>query len=125
MPPDDAKHLQHLKSGFSGLELEISNAAEFRGVAISTGGPVFFQSSPIDKEYMESCSDGSLKEKILHSLTAESAHPDTSKPVSPVSTIEDRLAILKRRRQETIQEIALASMKSLDENFSIDHNTDS
>jgi hypothetical protein len=58
MPPDDARHLQRLKSGFAGLEVEVSNAREFHGVAVSHGGPVFFQSQPIDGAYMEACVGG-------------------------------------------------------------------
>jgi hypothetical protein len=48
MPPDDAKHLQRLKSAFAGLEVEVSNAREFHGIAVSQGGPVLFESQPID-----------------------------------------------------------------------------
>lgn len=110
MPPDDAKQLQRLKSGFSGLELEISNAAEFRGVAISTGGPIFFQSSPVDKGYMKDCVDHLLEKKILESIKVDPLQEELE-PAIPVFTIEDRLSILMSKRQKDIQEIALASMQ--------------
>src|SRR5260221_7754385 len=114
MPFDDARHIQRLKSGFAGLELEISNAPEFRGVAIADAGPIFFQSSPVDDSYMKLCADG-LLEIIIENQVDTGFVPDVEmeeeqKPEVP--SIEDRLTFLMRKRQETIHEVALATMQS-------------
>jgi hypothetical protein len=125
MPFDDAKHIQRLKSGFAGLELEISNAPEFRGVAIADAGPIFFQSSPVDDTYMKLCAEGLLEDAIENRRGAESIvdvrAADEQKPA--VSSIEDRLTSLMRKRQETIHEVALATMQAWrekDESMPID-----
>ncbi len=117
MPFDDAKHIQRLKSGFAGLELEISNAPEFRGVAIADAGPIFFQSSPVDETYMEKCADKLLKDIIANQgdvgLTQEDETAEEQKPEA--LSIEDRLTFLMRKRQESIHEVALATMRSWQE----------
>lgn len=114
MPFDDARHIHHLKSGFAGLELEISNAPEFRGIAISDAGPIFFQSSPVDDSYMELCSDG-LLEVIIENQLDVGLVPEVEmaeEQKTEVPSIEDRLTFLMRKRQETIHEVALATMRS-------------
>jgi hypothetical protein len=111
MPPDDAKHLQRLKSAFADLELQIANAAEFKGVAVSDAGPVHFQSMPVDDGYMRACSDHALEKYVLG--------PNGSAPTSghepevelPPPSVEERLALLMRRRQLDIQPVALATMR--------------
>jgi hypothetical protein len=109
MPPEDAKHLQRLKSAFADLELEISNAHEFRGVAISDAGPVFFYSAPINDRFMQTCiKKESLEEFFLSRAKVDAVTGgETKKPAS----IEDRLAMLMKERQENIGAIALATMK--------------
>jgi len=126
MPFDDAKHVQRLKSGFTGLELEISNAPEFRGIAISDGGPIFFQSSPVDETYMHACADG-LLETIIENRIEEEPGDEVEAEQKPAPlTIEDRLSILMQQRQETIQEVALASMKAWrGEDITQEHEEDS
>jgi hypothetical protein len=109
MQPDDAKHLQRLKSAFAGLEVEISNAREFQGVAVSQGGPVFFESEPIDGAYMKACVDGSLEERV-GARAAGGDEPREEPPPPP--SVEDRLAQLMRQRQESVQKIALETMRA-------------
>jgi len=71
MPFDDARHSSNVWSGFAGLELEISNAPEFRGVAIADEALVFFQSSPVDENYMKVCADGLLRRPSRNKEIAE------------------------------------------------------
>ncbi len=125
MPFDDAKHIQRLKSGFAGLELEISNAPEFRGVAIADAGPIFFQSSPVDDSYMKLCADGLLEIIIENQVDAGFEGVETAEEQKPeIPSIEDRLTFLMRKRQETIHEVALATMRSWRENEVPDANDD-
>ncbi len=114
MPFDDARHIQRLKSGFAGLELEISNAPEFRGVAIADAGPIFFQSSPVDENYMKVCADGLLETTIEKQGDTEpsSENEGEKEQKQAMPAIEDRLTGLMRKRQETIQEVALATMQA-------------
>jgi hypothetical protein len=112
MPPDDAKHLQRLKSGFTGLELSISNAGEFEGVAIADAGPVFFVSGPTTTTEMAAAATGSLAASFVESLSGDTTEADLDLgPQIPVLTLEDRIALLNRRRQESIQPVALATMQ--------------
>jgi hypothetical protein len=113
MPPDDAKHMQRLKSEFAGLELEISNAPEFHGVAISSGGPLRFKSSPVNINTMKACADGSLALRMIdraerQGIVQQAPDPE---PTSEATSIEDRLASLSRQRRESIQPVALETMK--------------
>ncbi len=111
MPPDDAKHLRRLKAGFADLELAISNAPEFHGIAISHGNPVSFQSGPVDPAFMNAC-----VERTLNDLLAFRGDPPTDdlaelNSVEAPSTIEERLATLMQQRRESIQPVALATMR--------------
>jgi len=111
MPPDDAKHLQRLKSAYTGLDLEISNTPEFRGVAVSTGGPIFFQSGPIDPSYMQSCVDKSLAAVITQQVDAQPEIMPLREEAQELS-LEERLSVLQRQRQKSIQPIALATLQA-------------
>jgi hypothetical protein len=111
MQPDDAKHLQRLKSAFAGLETEISNAREFRGVAVSDGGPTFFESEPVDSGYMDACVDGSLGDRLRGRVPEAGADGPRKEPPPPPS-VEERLASLMRQRQESVQKIALETMRA-------------
>lgn len=110
MPPEDAKHLQRIKSAFGGLELEISNAAEFQGVAVADAGAVLFQSCPVDVEFMTRSAD----RKLADAVEAQGDGPfsaTTTEPNKTQQTVEDRLQLLMRQRQESIKKIALDTMR--------------
>lgn len=113
MPPDDAKHMQRLKSEFAGLELEISNAPEFHGVALSGGGPLRFKSSPVNEATMRACADGSLATKMIARAEKQGIVQQATNPEPPpeVPSIEDRLSALTRQRRESIQTVAMETMK--------------
>jgi hypothetical protein len=102
MSPDNAKTLARLKSGFSGLELQIANAAEFEGIAIADAGPIAFRSGPITPEYMQVCAAGRLESYIKDRVP-----PDEPSPAREVfdgpPTIEDRLSRLMQQRAERYQ----------------------
>jgi hypothetical protein len=100
MPPDDAKHLQRLKAGFAGLELAVSNAPEFHGIALADAGPVFFESEPVGPAYMRACADGSLDERVVARGQADADADGAAVEVAP--TLEDRLSALMRQRQQDI-----------------------
>jgi hypothetical protein len=113
MPPDDAKHMQRLKSEFAGLELEISNAPEFHGVALSGGGPLRFKSSPVNTATMRACVDGTLASRMIAraeraGVFQQAIEPEPA-PIGP--SIQDRLLLLTRQRRESIQEVALETMR--------------
>jgi hypothetical protein len=110
MPPDDAVHLRRLKSVFADLELQIANAAEFRGVVVKDAGPVDFQSMPVGSEYMAYCASGRLEEYIHQRMPANSIASEPETEDLPLS-LEERLALLMRQRQEHIQPVALATMR--------------
>src|SRR5205085_10113119 len=76
MPPEDARHLQRLQSAFTDLEVEISNAPEFSGVAVSDGRPVLFRSAPVKDDYMTNCVNGSLVSMISSSVTNIAGEPE-------------------------------------------------
>ncbi|MDP2860003.1 MAG: DUF87 domain-containing protein, partial [Bacillota bacterium] len=52
MPPENARYLARLNSGFSGRELWLANAAEFEGIAVAGGGALAFTSRPVGPPYM-------------------------------------------------------------------------
>lgn len=111
MPPDDAKHLQRLKSSFTGLESQISNADEFQGVAIADAGPVFFEAGPVDPGYMQACAKGTLPALITGRVTSEPDAGVEPPRAAPPLNIEDRLALLSRQRRESIHPVALTTMQ--------------
>jgi hypothetical protein len=121
MPPDDAKHLQRLKSAFAGLEVEVSNAREFHGIAVSQGGPVLFESQPIDQSYMEACVGGSLEQALAGRATDVRVDADPEEAPLPLS-VEDRLTALMRQRQDSVQKIALETMRAWREDAPIDRD---
>jgi hypothetical protein len=125
MPLTDAQHIQRLKTGFTGLELDISNAPEFQGVAIAEAGPILFQSFPVTKGYMQQCADGhlakaiqtlkspsSLKKTQQHESTSMEKARSTTDEQAETPTTEDRLARLMRQRQAMIQSVALPTMEA-------------
>jgi hypothetical protein len=97
MSPDNAKTMARLKSGFSGLELQLANAAEFEGIAIADAGPVAFRSSPITPEYMHVCTAGRLEDYIKDRVPPEEPC-SVRAPVEDSPTVEDRLSRLMRQR---------------------------
>lgn len=114
MPPDDAKYLSRFKIGFAGLETLVSNLHPLDGIAIARGGPVHFRLPVVDEQYMQSC----MVANGLTDMIAESAHED--RPGSEVEhgrtqrnlpTVKDRLAELARLRRESIQSVALETMR--------------
>lgn len=112
MPPEDAKHLRRLKGGFADQELSISNAPEFNGVAISSqGGLVQFESGPVDIKFMQACADGTLDKLFEDRGDVADTHEVDSKSVESPQTVEERLALLMRRRRESIAPIALDTMR--------------
>jgi hypothetical protein len=111
MPPDDAKLLKQLKSAFAGVEVEVGNAREFHGIAVSQGGPVLFESQPIDQTYMEACALGSLEQVLGGRATGLRDNADQEEVPPPLS-VEDRLAALIRQRQDSVQKIALETMRA-------------
>jgi hypothetical protein len=111
VPPEDAKHLHRLKSAFEGMEQEISNAPVFQGVAVSDGGPVFFESGPVDLPYMQLCDASSVEEHIKAKGASTSGTPEDRVEESAPPSVEDRLAALMRKRQESIQSIALDTIQ--------------
>ncbi len=109
MPPEDAKHLMKLKPAFQDLELEISNAAEFRGVAVSAGGSISFCSQPIDTAFMKAAVNKSLERMIMDRGDIEPARNSTvAKP--PTKSLEERLEALSQHRRQDIQQVALDTM---------------
>ena len=116
MPLDDARHIQRLKTGFAGLELEISNAPKFQGVAIADAGPIPFQSTPIGEPYMQYCADGLLATMIENrhesTVASENEQEEKQRPYEHVPSVEERLARLMQQRREAIQDVALATLKA-------------
>jgi hypothetical protein len=111
MPPDDARHLQRLKPTFADLELEISNAPEFHGVAVSDSRPILFRSGPVDDSYMRRTSAGELKAHLHEQAPPEEPAPAAASPTRPhILSLDERLAALARRRQADIQPVALATL---------------
>ena len=99
MSPDNAKTMARLKSGFSGLEWQLANAAEFEGIAIADAGPVAFRSSPITPEYMHGCTAGRLEDYIKDRVPPEEPY-SVRAPVEASPTVEDRLSRLMRQRAQ-------------------------
>jgi hypothetical protein len=99
MSPDNAKTMTRLKSGFSGLELQLANAAEFEGIAIADAGPVAFRSGPITPEYMHVCAAGRLEDYIKDRVLPE--EPCSVRvPIEDSPIVEDRLSRLMRQRAQ-------------------------
>jgi hypothetical protein len=109
MPPEDAKHLMKLKPAFQDLELEISNAPEFRGVAVSTGGSMSFSSQPVDVAFMRDAVDNRLERAIID---RGDVAPALRAPLDTVVTksVQERLAALSKLRRQDIQRVALDTM---------------
>jgi hypothetical protein len=104
MSPDNAKSMARLKSGFSGLELQLANAAEFEGIAIADAGPVGFRSGPITPEYMQRCADGCLEDYIKDQAPPEMKESIfAQEPVEEPLPIEDRLSRLMRQQAQRHQ----------------------
>src|SRR5205823_8696722 len=63
VPPDDAKHLGRLKSGFNdeAIQLAVSSAPRFQGVAMTNRGPIFFKNGPVDVSYMRASAEHRLE----------------------------------------------------------------
>jgi hypothetical protein len=113
MPPEDAKHLRRLKAGFADLELTIANAPEFSGVAISGhGGSVAFRSGPVDPAFMAACHGERLEDFLADRGDFEPDNIEEPEPIEVPTTTEERLATLMRQRRETIQPVALATMRA-------------
>jgi len=124
MPPDDAKYLQRLKPGFTGLELEIANAETFQGIAVADSGPVLFKSEPVNDPYMAACASGTLASHICGSDSTsvrmsgqrggEVAPPaEADKEPGPAKlSINERLLRLSKARQENIEKVALDTMRA-------------
>jgi hypothetical protein len=111
MPPEDAKHLMRLKPAFQDLELEISNAPEFRGVAVSAGGAISFASQPVDVEFMRDAAANRLERTILASGDVA---PAQTEPVNaPVAKgLQERIAALSKLRRQEIERVALDTINA-------------
>ena len=104
MPPEDAKHLMRLKPQFQDLELEISNAPEFRGVAVSAAGALSFASYPVDIPFMTD----TISNRLEAAITARGEiAPIQTLPGDTVDKgVQERLAALSKQRREQIERVA-------------------
>lgn len=110
MPPEDAKHLMRLKPQFQDLELEISNAPEFRGVAVSAAGAMSFASYPVDIPFMTDATSNRLEAAIT---TRGDLAPLQTLSADPIDKgLQERLAALSKQRRQQIERVALDTINT-------------
>lgn len=102
MPPENAKYLTRLNSGFVGRELWLGNAAEFEGIAVARGGALAFTSRPVDPAYMTACANGGL-EALIKSRGERPPTDEQETKAEPKQDPETRLARLTRLRASNYQ----------------------
>lgn len=112
MPPENAKYLTRLKSGFHQFEYYLANARVFDGVAVAGAGAVLFRAFPVNPEYMRSCAGQELDTYLaqLVPVREQSCEGDVSTK-EPVSA-EDRLATLLRKRNDDFRKSMEATLRA-------------